>query len=221
MNKKHLSTQFNTDLDSITNNLMKLAGLAEAQISSAKLALQKLDVELAKQILNNEITVNDLEKQVQILLSEIIVRRQPTARDLRFLLSAFRIAIDLERIGDEAKKVARKVIIFSNQPLIDKLPYKNACITLQLAIDQIKKVLDALARLDKDSAKEVLINDQLINDNYNEFIASLNIHLQNSPQAMSLGLDLAIMAKGIERMGDHAKNIAQSVIYIIDGSEVL
>ena len=221
MNRKHLSTQFDKDLDSITVSIMKLAGLAETQIYAAKQALQKLDVELAKQILSNEITVNDLEKQVHILLSEVIVRRQPTARDLRFVLSVLRIAIDLERIGDEAKKVARKVLIFSNNPLIENLPYREACAILQLVIEQVKKALDALARLDLESAKEVLKADQAVNDAFNHFIINLSSALQKAPQTMDLGLNLTLMAKGIERMGDHAKNIAQNVIYVIDGSDIL
>jgi phosphate transport system protein len=222
MPEKHLSSQFDAELSGISARVLTMGGSVESQVAKAMQALSTLDLEAAKQVLRAEEDVNAMEMQIDSDLSTIIARRQPTARDLRLLIAISRTIANLERMGDEAARIARMV-----QRLVDagvssrmRLPVSDLSVESQLATMQLRKVLDAFARLDTISAVEVLKSDDQIDREFEGLMRKLITYMMEDPRVISSAIDLVFVAKAIERIGDHAKNIAESIIYIVKGTDV-
>ncbi|MGL4667224.1 MAG: phosphate signaling complex protein PhoU [Saezia sp.] len=220
MSNKHLSSQFDLELNTVSSGIMELGGLIETQIDSAIQALSEFSIELADDVINREKKVNQMEIEIDHNLTTVIARRQPTARDLRLLIAISKTTTNLERVGDEAVKIARMVKSIINTGMPKALPSPELKIAANLAAKLIRDALDALARLDVNAAAKILRDDDLIDAEFRGFIRKLITYMMEDPRTISPSLDLLFVAKAIERIGDHAKNIAEFVIYIVKGADV-
>ncbi len=220
MPDKHLSTQFDSELTSVSSQVMELGGLVESQIRQAIYALSQFSVEVADEVTAREARVNAMELEIDRDLSSIIARRQPTARDLRLLIAISKTTANLERVGDEAEKIARMVrsIIQSGAPR--SLPSLELRVAADLASGLLNKALDAFARLDVAAAVSILKEDDLIDAEFDGFVRKLVTYMMEDPRMISPSLDLLFLAKAIERIGDHSKNIAEFIIYVVKGEDV-
>jgi phosphate transport system protein len=220
MSDKHLSTQFDSELTSVSAQVMEMGGLVESQIRQAIYALSQFSVEVADEVTAREAQVNAMEINIDRDLSSIIARRQPTARDLRLLIAISKTTANLERVGDEAEKIARMVrsIIESGAPR--SLPSLELRVASDLASGLLNKALDAFARLDVKAAVTILKEDDLIDAEFDGFVRKLVTYMMEDPRMISPSLDLLFLAKAIERIGDHAKNIAEFIIYVVKGEDV-
>jgi len=220
MPDKHLSTQFDTDLDVISNNLMRLGGLVESQVSQAIYALSKSSAEVAEEVLEIENEVNALEIEIDHEIASFIARRQPTAGDLRLLVAMSKTTANLERAGDEAAKIARKVTSIVNGVAPLALPFSELRVCGGLATELLRKTLDAFTRLDVQTAVSILQNDGVFDREFDGFMRKLITYMMEDPRTISASLDLIFIAKSIERIGDHSRNIAEFIIYIVEGRDV-
>ncbi|NJM44504.1 MAG: phosphate signaling complex protein PhoU [Brachymonas sp.] len=220
MADKHLSTQFDSDLNAVSNRLMEMGGLVESQMRGAIEALSTFSAEASDRVITAEHKVNAMEVQIDRDLSSIIGRRQPTARDLRLLMAISRVTANLERTGDEAQKIARMVKSMIASGAARSLPSGELRLAVELASGLLRKSLDAFARLDTAMAVEILKEDDAIDLEFNGFIRKLVTYMMEDPRTISPSLDLLFVAKALERIGDHAKNVAESVIYIVEGTDV-
>ncbi len=220
MSDKHLSTQFDSDLTNISTRTMEMGGLVESQIREAILALTKYSAEKADRVLEIELQVNAMEIEIDREISSIISRRQPAARDLRLLMAISKTITNLERAGDEATKMAKMVKSIIDHGMIRSLPMNDLHISADMAATLLNKSLDAFARLDTNLALEILKDDDLIDQEFGGFLRKLVTYMMEDPRTISSSLDLVFLAKAIERIGDHAKNIAELVIYIVKGEDV-
>lgn len=220
MPEKHLSTQFDSELNGVSSRVMELGGLVESQIRQAIYALSQFSSEVAAQVIENEARVNAMEVDIDRELSSIIARRQPTARDLRLLIAISKTTANLERVGDEAEKIARMVRAIIDSGASRSLPASELRVAADLASGLLRKALDAFARLDTAVAVQILKEDDLIDQEFNCFVRKLITYMMEDPRKISACLDLLFLAKAIERIGDHAKNIAEFIIYIVKGADV-
>ena len=218
--QKHLSTQFSSELTHVSNRVMEMGGIVEMQIRNAVASLTHLSAETAQQVLENEERVNNLEVDIDRELSAIIALRQPTARDLRLVLAISKTTANLERAGDEAERIARMVLSILQTGLSRGLPVSNLKVATELVSEQLRKALDAFARLDTEAALRILKEDDLIDREYDGFVRHLITYMMEDPRTISPSLDLLFLAKALERVGDHAKNIAEQIIYIVMGNDV-
>lgn len=222
MTERHLSTQFDAELSAISTRVLEMGGLVEAQVTQSIQALQQLNNQVAKQVLDAESRVNQMEVEIDRDLNSIIARRQPTARDLRLLIAVSKVIGNLERIGDEAARIARTVQRAMDSGVSTRLrpPMEDIAFEATLASQQLRKVLDAFARLDTVRAIEVLKSDDAIDNEFDGLMRKLVTYMMEDPRTISASLDLIFVAKAIERVGDHAKNLAEAIIYIVKGTDV-
>ena len=220
MPDKHLSTQFDAELSSVSARVMELGGLVESQIRQAIYALSQFSVEVADQVTLTENRVNTMEVEIDRDLSSIIARRQPTAGDLRLLMAISKTTANLERVGDEAEKIARMVRSIIQSGNARALPSSDLRLASELASGQLRKALDAFARLDTTAAVAILKEDDLIDREFDGFVRKLVTYMMEDPRKISACLDLLFVAKAIERIGDHAKNIAEFIIYVVKGADI-
>jgi phosphate transport system protein len=222
MTEKHLSTQFDAELSGISGRVLEMGGLVESQVAQAVLALTTFSDEKAAQVLKEELRVNQMEMEIDRDLSAIIARRQPTARDLRLLIAISKAIANLERVGDEAARIARTVqrLIASGVSSRLRLPVSDLVFGADLAVAQLRKALDAFARLDTARAIEVLKQDDQIDQEFDGLLRKLITYMMEDPRTISSSIDLVFVAKAIERVGDHAKNLAEAIIYVVKGTDV-
>lgn len=220
MPDKHLSTQFDSELNGVSARVMELGGLVESQIRQAIYALSQFSLEVAQQVSDMEPRVNAMEVDIDRELSSIIARRQPTARDLRLLIAISKTTANLERVGDEAEKIARMVRSIIDSGSARSLPTTDLRVAADLASGLLRTALDAFARLDTKAAVTILKDDDLIDKEFDGFVRKLITYMMEDPRTISPSLDLLFLAKAIERIGDHAKNIAEFIIYIVKGEDV-
>lgn len=220
MPDKHLSSQFDVDLNGLCSKLLEMGGLVEQQISNAMRAFADMDIQICNQVIANEKLVNDYEIQIDLACTEFIARRQPTARDLRLIMAISKAITNLERAGDEAERVARRtkrLIEANHQSDINVAEIK---LSGQMAVSLLRRSLDSFARLDTKSAVAVVQEDRQIDEEFRAFVRKLISYMMEDPKTITAGLDMLSIAKAIERIGDHAKNIAEFVIYIAKGADV-
>jgi phosphate transport system protein len=222
MSNKHLSTQFDAELSGISTRVLEMGGLVESQLGRSIYALSNFSDETAAQVMVAEERVNAMEIEIDHDLSGIIARRQPTARDLRLLIAISKTIANLERVGDEAARIARTVQRLINPGVSSRLrlPVGDLEYESGLASAQLRKALDAFARLDVARALEVLKSDDQIDQEFEGLIRKLITYMMEDPRTISSSIDLVFVAKAIERVGDHAKNIAEAIIYIVKGTDV-
>jgi phosphate transport system protein len=222
MTDKHMSTQFDAELSGISTRVLEMGGVVESQVARAVYALTQFSGEVASEVLATEERVNATEVAIDRDLSTIIARRQPTARDLRLLIAISKSIANLERVGDEAARIARTVQRLINSGISSRLrlPVSDLAYESELAVSQLRKALDAFARLDVDRAVEVLKQDDLIDQEFEGLMRKLITFMMEDPRTISSSIDLVFVAKAIERVGDHAKNLAEQIIYIVKGTDV-
>lgn len=220
MPDKHLSTQFDSELNRISTRVMELGGIVERQISQAIFALTQFNLEAVEQVTALEERVNAMEVEIDYELSSIIGRRQPTARDLRMLMAFSKVTANLERMGDEAHKMARMVKSIIESGAARTLPTSELRVAAEMASGLLRKALDALARLDTKAALAILKEDDLIDNEFDGFVRKLVTYMMEDPRTISPSLDLLFLAKAIERIGDHSKNVAELIIYLVEGKDI-
>jgi phosphate transport system protein len=222
MSDKHLSSQFDAELSSISTRVLEMGGLVETQLARAVEALVGMKAEIAEDVIHIEQRVNTLEVEIDRELSTVIARRQPTARDLRLLIAVSKTIGNLERVGDEAARIARTVMKIQSSGLLlpSRLPFDDLKFEAQLATASMRRALDAFARLDAQEALRVIKEDNLIDQEFDGLMRKLITFMMEDPRTISLSIDLVFVAKAIERVGDHAKNLAEQVIYVAKGTDV-
>lgn len=220
MSEKHLSSQFDSELSGVSTRVMEMGGLVESQIRTAVYALAQFSAEAANEVMELETRVNSMEVEIDKELSSIIARRQPTARDLRLLIAISKTTANLERAGDEAEKIARMVRSIIDSGAARTLPSSELRLAADLASGLLRKALDAFARLDVNVAVSILKEDDAIDQEFNGFVRKLITYMMEDPRMISSSLDLLFVAKAIERIGDHSKNIAEFIIYVVKGADV-
>ncbi len=221
MTEKHLSSQFDSELNNVSARVMELGGLVESQIRQAIVAFAGFSLEAVEEVEALELRVNAMEVEIDHELASIIARRQPTARDLRLLMAVSKATANLERMGDEASRMARMVkSITKRGGALRTLPTMELRVGADMAAAQLRKALDAFARLDIKAAVDILKEDNLIDQEFDGFVRKLITYMMEDPRTISASLDLLFLAKAIERIGDHSKNMAELVIYLVKGLDV-
>jgi len=217
---EHTLKQFDTELEEVRGRVLQMGGLVEAQIQSAIDALSNGDLNLATQVAESDVRVNALEVAIDEECSTIIARRQPAAGDLRMLMMVVKTITDLERIGDEAAKIARMT-----QQLYktDRAPVQRATEirhVAQIATGMLRLALDAFARLDLTVAAKVVRQDEQVDSEFRAILRQLITFMMEDPRTISHAIEILFIAKAIERIGDHAKNMSEYVVYMVKGKDV-
>jgi phosphate transport system protein len=217
---EHASKQYDLDLDSIRSRVLQMGGLVESQIRRAIEALGSGERALIDEIIANDHKVNAMEVALDGDCSQVIVRRQPAANDLRMILAITKTVTDLERMGDEAQKIARMAKSIHERGPLQAPPLVEVRHASELAIAMLRRTLDAFARLDCTTAAEVIRADAGIDAEFRAILRQLITYMMEDPRTISTALEIVWVAKAIERIGDHAKNMAEQVIYIVKGTDV-
>jgi len=217
---KHLSSQFDAELNSISTRVLEMGGLVESQLRQAIYALQNFSFETAERVLEVEAQVNRMEVELDHEVTSTMSRRQPTARDLRLLLAVSKTSANLERAGDEAARIARMVKSIIAEGAPRSLPSSELRVASDLAAELLHRSLDAFARLDVATALDIIKEDARIDEEYNGFLRKLITYMMEDPRMITPSLDLLFLAKAIERIGDHAKNIAEFTVYVVQGTDI-
>jgi phosphate transport system protein len=220
MTDKHLSSQFDADLNLVSSKVLEMGGLVESQIIDAMRALNTFDVVLAERVIAAEQRLNTMEVEIDEECSNIIARRQPAARDLRLIMAISKTITNLERAGDEAEKIAKRTKRISEDGSSRTINIAEIKLAGEMAVSILRRALDAFARLDTVAAAQIVRDDKAIDDEFRAFVRKLISYMMEDPRTISVGLDFLFIAKAIERIGDHAKNIAEFIIYIVKGTDV-
>lgn len=216
----HLSKQFDLDLENIRTRILQMGGLVEQQVSTSIGAFASGNIAAMAQVIETDREVDALEVAIDEDCTLLIARRQPTARDLRLVMAVSRIVTDLERIGDKASKIARMSQKLCANERHHFPPLSDIRHTGQLAIKMLQTALDSLARMDVDTARQAISEDAAIDAAFNGVLRQLITYMMEDPRTISEALDIIWIAKAIERIGDHASNISESVVYIITGVDI-
>lgn len=215
---RHISGQFNTELESIRTHVLTMGGLVEQQLSFAMQAVNKHDVDLARKVVGEDHKVNAMEVSIDEACTRIIAKRQPTAKDLRLIIAIIKTITDLERIGDVATRMAR-VVLDSPKEKEKKFQVSLEPLCRQ-AIDMLHQVLDAFARMDLEAALFVHQLDDKLDNEYEAVIRQLMTFMMEDPQNIPRILQIMWSARAIERVGDRCQNICEYIIYFIKGKDV-
>jgi phosphate transport system protein len=216
----HISKQFDAELESIRASVLQMGGLVERQIKNAIESLINGDVALMNRVIAEDVRVNDMEVKIDEACSHMIARRQPTAGDLRLIMTVVKTITDLERIGDEAEKIARMAKLLSQKNVLAFPRYHEIKNASEIAVDMLRKSLDAFARLDVMMAAQVVRQDDQVDEEFRAIMRYLITFMMEDPRTISTSLEILFVAKAIERIGDHAQNIAEYVIYMVKGRDV-
>jgi len=215
----HYSQQFNQELEAIRTSVLAMGGLVESQLEEAIGALLAGDVELGEQVVANDYQVNAFDVQIDERCTAILARRQPTASDLRLVLAVIKTTADLERIGDEAKRVARMAIRLGtadhSRGIFLEIEHLGT-----LVRGLLNKALDAYARMDIVAALEVAKEDQRIDREYENVMRQSITYMMEDPRSIPFMLDIIWSARALERIGDRCRNISEYVIYFVKGKDV-
>jgi phosphate transport system protein len=220
MQHDHTSSQFDAEMETLRSDVLAMGGLVERQLVRAVDALSSDNPELAAQVLHDEARVNSMQMDIDQLCTNVIVRRQPAAGDLRMVMTMVRTVNDLERIGDEAKKIALKAQQIHAAGRLTLVRYNEINHEAELARRMLQMALDAYARLDVAAAVEVIARDQQVDAEFLAIMRHLISYMMEDPRTISAVLDVVFVAKSVERIGDHAKNIAEYVVHAVKGKDV-
>jgi phosphate transport system protein len=216
---EHISKQFDAELESVRSRVLQMGGLVEEQILQAMHALISGDMELIDRVIANDHRVNGLEVELDESCSHIIARRQPAAADLRLMITVIKTITDLERIGDEAAKIARMAKLIHSAGRLH-MPRMDLSHVADRAVGILRKSLDAFARLDVAEAMDALKQDSAVDDEFRAIMRQLITFMMEDPRTISRSLEILFIAKAVERIGDHSKNMAEYVIYMVKGRDV-
>ncbi len=215
----HISRQFNEELEDVRNQVLIMGGLVEQQIADAVKALVEGDSHLAEQVIDNDRKVNGLEVAIDEECTQILARRHPAASDLRLVIAVIKTITDLERIGDQAEKIARMGLhlVEMERP---KNHYHEVQSLGESVIKMLHQTLDAFARMDVDAAIQVSQQDEKIDHEYDGIMRQMVTFMMEDPRAIKRSLDVIWSVRALERIGDHSKNICEYVIYLVKGKDV-
>lgn len=220
MPSEHTYRQFDAELESVRASVLRMGGLVEEQITRSVEALTSGNLELADDVINHDHNVNALEVAIDEDVAHIIARRQPTASDLRMLMMVVKTITDLERIGDEAAKVARMAKLIHAAERISLPRFNEVKYMAGLVLDMLKKALDGFARLDASNAPDIMRQDEQVDEEFRLNLRHLITFMMEDPRTISIFIDILFVTKAIERMGDHAKNMSEYVVYMVKGKDV-
>lgn len=216
---QHISRQFNEELEEVRNNVLRMGGLVEEQVTNAVKTLVNANAELARQVIASDARVNAMEVEIDEECTRIVARRQPAATDLRLVMTIIKTINDLERIGDEAKRVARM-----SQDELNGMIQEDVRVELnhmgELVREMLRQALDAFARTDVDMAVDVVKADKKVDRKYAEITQKLIGHMSDDPSTVPSVMNILWAVRAIERMGDRCQNIAEYVIYMVLGTNV-
>ncbi len=217
---EHTYKQFDADLEAVRARVLEMGGLVEEQVNKAVDALISGNTVLAEEVITNDHRVNALEVAVDEACTNIIARRQPTAGDLRMILTIVKTITDLERIGDEASKIARTTVKVYESDRMVTPRYNEIKYMSGLAIKMLRESLDAFARLDASCAVNVARQDMEVDEEFHLITRHLITFMMEDPRTISTFIDLLFVVKAIERIGDHAKNMSEYVVFMVKGKDV-
>ena len=220
MAAEHASKQYDLDLGAIRGRVLQMGGLVESQIRRAIDGLGSGDLAALEQVIADDHRVNAMEVALDGDCSQLIVRRQPAASDLRMIFAIAKTVTDLERIGDEAQKMARMAKAIHERGAAGVPRGVDVRHAAEAAIGMLRRSLDAFARLDADAAAAVIRDDARVDTEFRAILRQLITFMMEDPRTISTALEIVWIAKAIERIGDHAKNMAEYVIYIVKGTDV-
>lgn len=220
MSTEHTSKQFDTELETARSRVLRMGGLVEEQIVNAIDALINSRLELADTVIAKDHQLNAMEMEVDEACAHIIARRQPTAGDLRMVMTVIKTTTDLERIGDEAKKIAQIAKLIYQVERLSTPRFHEIKLMSGIVLNMLRKSLDAFARLDMNTAAQVPRQDVQVDEAYRSCIRHLIAFMMEDPHTIATSLDVLFAAKAIERIGDHAKNMSEYVVYMIKGKDV-
>ena len=217
---QHLSSQFDEELGRLRTHVLQMGGMVETQVSSAIEAYSSGEVASVKSIVEADRKINDLEKAIDDDCAHVIAKRQPTASDLRLVLGISKIVTDLERAGDEAKKIAkgvRRIYEAGHLPSQYGIGIRHLA---EAALNLVRQSLDAFARLDVPLAQEVIKADSDVDTEFKSIIRQLITHMMEDPRTITTSIEIISIARAIEHIGDHAKNVAEQVVFIVEGRDI-
>ena len=220
MAAEHIYTQYDTDLEAIRAKVLEMGGIVEEQLTDSVSSLINADAKLADSVIKKDERVNALESEIDEDCSLIIAKRSPTARDLRNVLMMLRIITDLERIGDEASKIAKATHRIYEKDRMSKPQTKEIQSIYEKLQYMLRTALNSFARLDVTETVAVLESDKEVDGEYRAYMRQLLTYMLEDPRTISLSLELMFVAKSLERIGDHSKNVSQNVIYTVKGKDV-
>ncbi|MEM7401932.1 MAG: phosphate signaling complex protein PhoU [Pseudomonadota bacterium] len=216
---QHISHQFDEDLESLRSKVLNMGGLVEKQVENALMALTRSDSSLAEEVATSDYKINSMEVAIDEECTQVIAKRQPAASDLRLVVTIIKTITDLERIGDEAEKIGRHAVKLAT---VERTP--DYFIEIKHLGEQVRKMLhdslDAFARMDTENAIAIAQGDREINDEYDALVRQLITHMMEDPRAIKRALRVMWCARSLERIGDHAKNICEYVIYTVAGTDI-
>jgi phosphate transport system protein len=217
---QHLSSQFDEELDRLRTHVLQMGGMVEAQIAAAIEAYYSGDTVNVKSIIESDRKINALEKAIDDDCAQIIAKRQPAASDLRLVLGISKMVTDIERSGDEAKKIAkstRRIYEVGRVPTQYGIGIRRLA---DVALTLMRQSLDAFARMDVAQARAVIKADDEVDDELVAIIRQLITHMMEDPRTIGVSIEIITIARAIERIGDHAKNISEQVVYIVEGRDI-
>ena len=216
---QHISAQFNAELEDISSNFLTMGGMVEKQVVDAIQSLLDADSNLAEKVQAADKQINQMERQIDEELVRILARRQPAASDLRFIIAIGKSITDLERIGDEAAKVARYALALTEEGESPRGYTESRHIGNQVRV-MVHDALDAFARFDAELAFRVMQDDNVIDSEYKTALRALMTYMMEDPRNITACTHLLFCAKNLERIGDHVTNIAENAYYVLTGEQL-
>ena len=218
MEREHFSKQFDTELNDIREKLLEMGGKVESMLANAMQSLVERDTELAEKTIAFDHEINRLEMVIDEKCLEVLARRQPAARDLRFITLALKIVTDLERIGDQCANIAKRAKELNQEPSLK--PYIDMPRMAQAASDMVKEALDAFVRGDEALAIKVCEDDQFVDDLNEQIQRELLTFMMGDPSTITRAIKINHVSKCLERIADHATNVAEMVIFMVKGKDI-
>jgi phosphate transport system protein len=216
---QHISKQFNNEMEDIRNKVLTMGGLVEQQVDLAAKAFMSYDRESAETVIQQDHLVNALEKDIDHECTEIMAKRQPAAFDLRMLIATIKIITDLERIGDEATRIAKMTMRLEGTDYYQDKYYEIEHL-LELVKDMLNGALDSYARTDTEEVIAITAQDSKVDREYTSITRQLITQMMEDPRNITRALDMLWTARALERIGDHSCNVCEHVIYMVKGKDV-
>lgn len=215
----HISKRFDHELENIRNKVLAMGGLVETQVNNGLKGLLEFDSEIARRVVEDDYKINRMEVEIDEQCVEILARRQPAASDLRLVVAIIKTITDLERIGDQAEKLGRNQL-----ELVDggasNVKYVNLEHLGELVSRLLNRALDAFARMDDEEALKTIAMDEKVNDEFEAVMRQLITHMMEDPRTIRNALRVSWVARALERIGDHSKNICEYVVFLVQGKDV-